>query len=148
MALDRLAIALLYGAGFGVFCGVVGLLFGGLARAFAHYRGRATETTFTGALLSGALRGGLFSAVLGAILGASAGYFQVLDVALGVVVLVPFLAGLAVAFGLLAYFLEWLGTSGKVDLPPDHDALVSDLSPLHDSPKSTDAFYEPPTSMR
>jgi hypothetical protein len=148
MDLNRLAIRLLYGAGFGVFCGVVGMLLGGLARAFAHYRRRIAEPTFTGALLSGALLGALFNAMLGAVLGASAAYFQMLDLAIGAVALLPFVACLALIFGLLAYFLEWLGTSGKADLPPDHDALLTDLPPLQDPAKSSDAFYEPPTSIR
>lgn len=150
MDLDRMTAALLYSVGFGVSCGVGGFFFGGLARAFAHFRGRTHETDPTQAFLSGARRGGFFGAVLGALLGGLAGAFQILDLAgaIGAAALLPFLAGLAVAFGLLAYFLEWLGTSSKLKLPPDHDARHADLTAFQDPSKSSDAFHEPPNSFR
>jgi hypothetical protein len=130
MDLDRLTAALLYSGVFGVSCGVGGFFFGGLARAFAHFRGRTSDTDSPQAFLFGALRGGFFGAVLGAVLGGLAGAFQMLDLvgAIAAAALLPFLAGLAIVFGLLAYFLEWLGTSSKLELPPDHDALHADLT--------------------
>ena len=150
MDLDRMTAALLYSVGFGLSCGVGGFFFGGLARAFAHFRDRTHETEPTQAFLSGAIRGGIFGAVLGGLLGGLAGAFKMLDLtgAIGAAALLPVLAGLAIVFGLLAYFLEWLGTSSKQQHPPAHDALDSDLSANQNPSKSSDAFYEPPNSFR
>jgi hypothetical protein len=118
---------LVWGVGFAIPFSFYGFLFGALARIFAQKWRRSPEDTTAQAFSVGAVRGAIFLAVLGGLLGGSAGYLQELDSA-GADLTISFLrllglvAALALLFGMVAYFIEWLGLSKEFWVSPGDDA--------------------------
>jgi len=118
---------LLGGLGFAITFGIWGFLFGGLARFFAQQWRRSPENTAGQAFYRGAVRGAIFSAILGVLLGGMAGYLQVPDSAgagltIAFLLLLGFVAVVAVILGMIAYFIEWLGVSKERGELLDQDA--------------------------
>jgi hypothetical protein len=126
---DRIGLFLYLLAGAGIF-GVVGALFGALARALALHHGQAAGGPLgqlvadavrkvrdgelspgAGAAISGAVEGACFLAVVGCLVGAVAGYQEedrlrvLVYSSLGIIGL----AAAATVFGVVAYGLLWVG---------------------------------------